>query len=127
VLTDVPLKYALTPYSVLPFPESNPKFVHFFDYIGWDSIANIKLLEDELEWKHPENRLARFDCALHSLVNYAHLKSLNISHDGVNLCNFVREKRMTREEAVLAERGIQNSVDKECDEIMERVGLRDFG
>lgn len=85
------------------------------------------MLEDELEWKRPENKLARFDCALHSLVNYASLKSFNISADGVNFCNFVREKRMTREEAVLAERDIQDSVDTECDEIRERVGLRDLG
>ena len=126
VLMDVPLKYALIPYSVLPFTESNPTFVHFFNYVAWDSIASIKLLEDELDWKRPENRLARFDCALHSLGNYAHLKSFNISNDGVSFCNFVREKRMTREEAALAERGIQDSVDKECDEIRKRVGLRDL-
>jgi len=125
VLMGVTPRYALRPIGLLPFSEDNPKFVHFFDYISWNSIRNMKLLEDELQWKRPTNNFFRFDCALHCLVNYAFLKTYGISHDGVNLCNFVREKKMTRGEAMSREQDIQNSVDKECKEIIQRIGLND--
>lgn len=122
----VPLRYALRPYSVLPFSESNPKFVHFFDYVAWDSIGNMKLLQDELQWKRPENKFFRFDCEVHCLANYGWSKTFKISCDGVNLCNFVREKKMTKEEALLAEQDIQNSLDEECKEVLKKVGLKDL-
>jgi len=126
MLMGVPVKYALKPIGLLPFSERNPRFVHFFDYIHWDSIRNIRSLEDELHWKHPEGTVSRFDCDLHCLVNYAFLRKYNISQDGVNLCNFVREKKMSREEAMRREREIQNSVNRECEDLIRRVGLDDF-
>jgi len=122
-----PLRYILRPHSVPFFSEKNPIFIHFFDFIPWDSINCIKILEDELNWKHPVDKVSRFDCSIHCLANYHYLKEYGISHDGVNLCNFVRENRMSRGEAQARERDVVDSTDKECQELLNVIGLKKFG
>jgi hypothetical protein len=119
-------RYALQPHTVPPFSETNPIFVHFFDYIPWDSISNIKILESELNWKHPENKVSRFDCLIHPLANYQYLKKYGISHDGINFCNYIRENRMSREEVLAKEQEVIDSVERECKELSVRVGLKSY-
>ncbi|MCK4828070.1 hypothetical protein KA005_70730 [bacterium] len=123
---DFPIKYAIRPYAIPPFTENNPEFIHFFDFIHWDSIKNIKILKDVLKWRHPINKVSRFDCLIHCLHNYEYLKKHGVSHDGVNFCNFIREKRLTREEAMARERDIVNSVDRECNEILIKIGMNNY-
>ena len=123
---DFPIKYALTPHSIPPFAEHDPKFVHFYDYIAWDSMENMRILKDELNWKHPIDRPSRFDCSIHCLHNYEYLRRYGISHDGVNFCNFIRDNKMSRKEGMAREDHIRNSVDGECRELIERVGLEHY-
>ena len=52
---DFPIKYAVQPNSILPFTENNPMFIHFFDFIAWNSIENIKILKNELQWNRSFN------------------------------------------------------------------------
>jgi hypothetical protein len=121
-----PLRFALSPMGIPPFSNENPKFIHFFDFLNWDSIRNIKLLEDELGWKHPEGKDSRFDCVIHSFVNIQYLKDHGITQDGVNLCNFIREGRMSREDALNREQDDVKSTEKECIELIEKMGLRGY-
>jgi hypothetical protein len=114
VFLQFPFRYAIRPNSVPPFSEKDPAFVHFFDYIPWDSIRNITLLKEILKWEHPGDRITRFDCGIHCLGNYDYLKRYGISHDGVNFCNFIRENRMSREEVMIRENEIINKINEEC-------------
>jgi len=123
----LPIRYALRPHSIPPFTERNPKFIFFYDYISWNSIKDIEnILKDKLDWKHPDGRDIRFDCLLHCLGNYNFLKTYNISSDGVNFCNFIREGKMTREEALVREENIRKSAKMECFEIIKTVGLKNY-
>lgn len=121
-----PYQHAFNPHSVPPFSVENPRFIHFFDYITWDSIKNIKLLEDELKWKHPVDKDSRFDCEIHCLSNYQFLKSRGITSDGANLCNFIREKKIDREVAMNIENHFIESVEIECNELINRFELKDY-
>lgn len=126
ILMNVPLRYALNPFATVPFTENNPKFIHFFDYINWDCIREIELLKNVLRWEHPENRESRFDCLLHSFGNHKSLQVNHISSDGVNYCNFIRENKITRQEAYFNEINIKDSVNRECEEIIKKIGLKNY-
>lgn len=126
LLLHFPIRYALKPHSIPPLSETNPKVVHFFDYIPWDAIRNVKILEDELDWKHPIDRESRFDCSIHHLANLQYLRRYGISHDGVNFCQFIRENKMSREEVMAKENNVLNSVDRECQELLDRIGLQNY-
>ena len=121
----VPLRYALSASKVIPFSQS-PKFIHFFDYVEWDSMDNVEILKKELGWNHPEGKEDRFDCLYHGLPNYYAYKVNKITADGVNYCNFIREKKLTREEALNKERTLQNRLFDECREIQNKVGLQKY-
>jgi hypothetical protein len=117
-----PLKYILNPFAVPPLTRENPRFIPFFDYITWDSIAHISLLESELGWKHPEGIESRFDCSLHCVGNLARLDTWGISADGINLCNFIRDGKLTREEALARESKIVSVLDEEYEDLLHRIG-----
>lgn len=119
----VPLTYAIDPTAIFPFPEKDPQFIHFFDYVTWDSVRGIKLLEKELNWKHPKDRLSRFDCLLHCFGNHHLLQLKQITDDGKTYSNFVRENKMHREEALALEDTIRKTVRDECKKIIKEVGL----
>ena len=118
-----PYRYALRPRYVPPFTETDPTFVHFFDYVPWDSMRGIETLKRELNWQHPAGRESRFDCLVHCLGNRQHLRTHGITADGANYCNFVREGKLTREAAMNGEKAVAESVEGEVEELLERVGL----
>jgi hypothetical protein len=119
----MPLRVAVRPRFVPPFTNEDPQFVHFFDYVEWDSVHSIQTLETELGWRHPPGVDSRFDCAVHCLGNFDHLRLWGISHDGVNFCNFVREGKMSRAEALAREATIASYVKRERAELIASVGL----
>lgn len=120
-----PLRHALNPISLPPYTMEDPKFIHFYDYIHWASIKNVDLLKKELGWKHPEGKDSRFDCELHCVGNIHHLRDFGISHDGLTFCKFIREGSMSREEAVIREAEVVNSVQDECKTLLENINLKD--
>lgn len=120
----VPLNYVFRPFRNVPFP-SNPRFVHFFDYVVWDTMKDANILKEELGWTHPPERSMRFDCDLHWFGNYEYLKQTKLSADGEVLCRFVREGKMPREQAVRQEQAIRDAVDEECLKVIRDLGVRD--
>jgi hypothetical protein len=116
-----PLKYALRPGSTPPMSRENPEFIHFYDYVQWDSLSNVNLLEQELGWKHPDGKDIRFDCRLHCVGNYNRLHKYGITSDGINLCNFIREGRMSREEAIQREHEMAAAVDREVQTLLKEI------
>lgn len=127
----VPLKFRFSSRGQIPLTEQNPKFVMFHDYVdflndtsGGNSPAeNIRVLKEELGWRHPENKESCFDCQIHWFGNYFHLQRNHISMDGAKFCKQVREGQLTREEALFKEKLIQESIPKECNRILKRIGL----
>jgi hypothetical protein len=116
-----PLRLALNPFKTPEFTEENPEFIPFYEYIQWDSMENTKLLKDELGWQHPPGRESRFDCSLHTLGNKYFYEQYGITQDGVNFCNFIREGKMNREDAIIKEREIIDSLEDEYQELMEKI------
>lgn len=121
-----PINYALRPHVVPPFDGLKVRFVHFFDYIEWDSINVIRTLEQELGWVHPEGRESRWDCALHCLGNYDCIMRTSVSIEGVNSCNFIREGKMKRDAALEKERDILDSISGECAALIGTLELKNF-
>jgi hypothetical protein len=121
-----PIRYILNPYGLMPFPESRPTVIHFFDYATWDPQAATDLLRQELGWEHPDGREARFDCRLYCFVEHRRLKLEGITDSGVIDCRLIREGRRTREEARAREEATCRRVVNECAELVEEVGLRDY-
>jgi len=116
-----PIRYVLNPFRTPPFTDENPKFIHFYDYVHWDSMRNVQLLEQEIGWKHPVGKDSRFDCTLHCVINLFYKKDYGISHDGLSFCNFVREGKMSRDEALAREHEAENSARKEYTALIERL------
>jgi len=123
---DFPYRYALKPHYVPPFTDKNPAFIHFFEYISWDSINNVEVLENELKWRHPEGRDSRFDCLVHCISNREHLVLHGITQDGATYCNFIREGKMDRATALKSEETTAASIDGEVRELLDRVGLKGY-
>jgi hypothetical protein len=117
-----PFSLVVKPFAVPEFSDENPTFIHFYDYVSWDSIKNVGLLETEVGWKHPVGRDTRFDCTLECISNLWYLKDYGISHVGVNLCNVVREGRMSREGALTREEEVKKTAQAEYDELIRKIG-----
>jgi len=121
-----PYRFAFRPHAIIPFENKTARFVHFFDYVDWNSIKNIELLKNELNWKHPVGQDARWDCKIHCLGNYAYLKMYTISGDGINACNFIRENKVNRESAMEKEIDLSKSVEHKCEELIRGIGLKNY-
>jgi hypothetical protein len=127
----VPLKFRFASRGQIPPTGQNPKFVMCHDYVdffnytgGGNSPAeNMRVLKEELGWRPPENKEHCFDCDIHWLDNYFHLQRNHISMDGAKFCKQIRKGQLTREEALIREGFIQESIPKECNRILKRIGL----
>ena len=116
-----PLRLVFNPVSIPAFTEKDPRFIHFFDYIQWDSMKNVRLLENELGWVHPEGIDSRFDCTLNCIGNVFYSKQYGITHDGIALSNFVREGKLSREEAMKRELLVKMASDEEYASLISRL------
>ena len=116
-----PAIYAVNPFSSVPTSDTEIQFVNFFEYIHWDSIENMKVLEEELGWKHPVDKDSRFDCQLHCVTNKKYLEKYGISHDGITFCNFIRDGKMSRKDAMRKEYEIITALENEYQELMEKI------
>jgi len=101
--------------------------IHLFDYIEWDRNQIKKAIIEELGWQKPPEKLSswRFDCHLHSLVNYCHKKAVGFNHDIDGLANMVRAGKMDRVEAMdLIEKGFDSGEWNEELQELTRNGLQ---
>jgi hypothetical protein len=119
----VPLSCVLNPYRLMPFPESSPAVVHYFDYASWDPVAKTGLLKEELGWRHPPGRESRFDCRLYAFVEHRHLTLHGITDSGAIDCLLVREGKISRDDALRRESATQERVVAECDELVRSLDL----
>lgn len=122
----VPIRYRFVPIKSVPFPKKGIRVINFYDYIEWDSIDKGSFLKEKLGWKSPGDHAHRFDCLLHCLGNHKWLKECGISTDGFNYSTMIRGNRMKREDALLIERAVEERLEKECLETIEKIGLKDY-
>lgn len=120
----VPLSCVLNPYGFMPFPASDPTIIHYFDYTSWEPGENTSLLEEKLGWRHPPGRDSRFDCLLYAFVEHRQLRLTGISDSGAIDCSFVREGKMTKEEALKRERATRERVVDECQALVDDLGVK---
>lgn len=76
--------------------------IHLYEYVEWDRNTIKQVITEELGWRKPPEKLSswRYDCSLHTLVNYCHKKAMGFNHGIDGLSNMVRAGKMTREEAM---------------------------
>lgn len=122
----VPIRYRFQPIGVVPFPKKGVRVIHFFNYISWDSINKTSLLKEKLGWRSPADREARFDCLLHCFGNHHWLQESGISQDGFTYCTMIRGNRMKREDALLKERALKETLEEECLDTIKKIGLEDY-
>lgn len=122
----IPKKYVFSIFNKVPFPKKKIKIVYLFDYIKYDPIKIIQTLEKEVKWKGAANKEDRFDCSLHHFVNHYFLQKLGISSDGYIYSNLIRNRNLTRSEALLKENDIRKTVEKECRNIINELDLKDY-
>ena len=122
-LMGAPWSSVVRPFKITPFTTEAPRFVFFYDYVSWDSIAHVDVLKRELNWRHPPDHDIRFDCQLHAFGNFERLRYYGITGDGLALCRYIREGKISREDALRRERRLLETVIPECREIMEDLGV----
>jgi hypothetical protein len=120
----VPLKYRII-LGDMPYLKG-VEHIFFYDYIEWDYIEKISLLEKELDYKYPSNRPHRHDCLLHCFTNYLFLQKTNISSDGLNFASMTRQKKISRDYAQEMEKNILKNIDNDCNKIINLVGLSNY-
>ena len=122
----VPFRYALFPNLGAGTSKKGPKMIHFYDYVDWDPVGDLVILERDLGWKHPPGRISRFDCSLSCLGNHAALQKGGITGNGIISCNLIREGLMRREEAFEKEQLAIHTAAEGCHKIVNEFGLNDF-
>jgi hypothetical protein len=130
----VPLKYRFRPRAHMhitnneTFPNkgtegNETRFINIYDYIEWDPLKTVSLLEEQIGWKHPSEREGRFDCLVHCMGNHKWLQECGVSSDGMIYSRLVSTNHMSREDAISRENNVKETVEKECLEIIEKLGL----
>jgi len=122
----VPFKNAIFPNLGSVVPKKGPQMIHFFDYIDWDPVEGIAVLERELRWKHPPDRISRFDCSMNCFGSYDAFQKGGISGNGLIACNLIREGFMNREEALEKEQLETHTLVEKCQSVINEMGLDDF-
>jgi hypothetical protein len=122
----VPGPQRYRPFVQIPFPKNTPIFLHFFQYIKWDTMNKVELLQRELNWSYPAERKSRFDCLVHCFGNFKDFFSTGVTADGFIMSSMVRDNRMNKEEFFTAERELVESLEEECQYIVKKVGLNNY-
>ena len=124
---NVPIKYLFIPVPFeIPFPIKGVRTIRFYDYVGYDLTKRVNLIRERLGWKSPSDQPHRFDCILHCFGNHHWLRESGISMDGFTYSRLIREKRMSREDALLSERRIEKILEGECFLVLEQIGLKAY-
>ena len=93
-----------SPYLQVSFQNKKTRTFYFYDYIPYDPINQIKILQEKAGWKAPSGRQAKMDCALHYISNFGDLKQTGITNSGFKLSVLVRNGLISREEAMMMEK-----------------------
>jgi hypothetical protein len=121
----VPLGQRFLPFGNVPFPRGTPHVVYYFQYVAWDSLDKVGLLQDRLGWRAPADQEQRFDCALHCLANHRWTQDTGISMDGYTYSTMVRDERIERKDVLRKEALIQETFWDECADVYREIGLED--
>jgi len=105
---------------------NEPTVIRFYDYVDWDVNEEVRILKEEPGWNHPEDKESRFDCTLHCFGNARFLQDNKISLDGTMLCNYIREGKISREEALAKELEIERTIQQECLEVVNQCGMKNY-
>ena len=120
----IPLRDAILPFKIIPFPKGAPQVIRFYDYIRWDSVRAIEFLKRELQWRHPPGKASRFDCRLHAFGNYQSLLTRGLTGDGFASCRLIRAGKIGRERAMREDQATAAATVSECLDVIDDLGLR---
>ncbi len=122
----------------LPFRECNPlvrwynwptdtvEVVHFYQFVPWNPYKSISIIKEQVGWKSPEGKDARFDCRVNCFLNYHWIREAGLSHDGFVRSAQLRWGMINKEKAIKDEEYIQNHVEEECKQMINELGLKNY-
>jgi len=111
------------PFLEVSFKNKKVQTIYFFDYVPYDPHNQIETLKTELEWKAPFDKETRWDCKLHCFPQYDFLRRTGITMDGFILANLVRNRLLTRADALEKEETMNKELIRECQETLEELGF----
>jgi hypothetical protein len=98
-----------------------------FFYIPWSEEEVVSRITSELDWDYPREYHStwRFDCRLGHMKDYMYLKTLGLTEKDDYYSKMVRERLMTREEALIR-LNIENVIPLgEIRELLKKAGIED--
>lgn len=101
--------------------------VDLFHYIQWNETEIINRIVKEIGWDYPHhlNTTWRFDCKIGHLKDYMYLTTLGITEKDDFYAKLVREKILSREQA-LARLEKENQIHMDIImEVLDQIGLSD--
>jgi len=76
-------------------------FIQLPDYIKWDIREIPHMLSEKLDWRHPPDvHESHFDCSLFPIKEYLKFKKYGLTQETIKNSRLIRERLMTREEAM---------------------------
>jgi hypothetical protein len=105
-------------------------FGPFWKYIKWDETELVSVIENELDWKKNPNIKStwRGDCDVAILKAYLYRKTLGFNDIDDGLSTLIRDKQISRAEALKRLRNEGSCSEEILKEIVENIGVnyRDF-
>ena len=102
--------------------------IDLFHYIPWEENVVLARIQDELDWRYPEELHStwRFDCRLSHLKDLMYSMSLGVTEKDDFYSKLVREAKMSREEALERLR-LENEVPVDIVEgIFQQLGIHNI-
>lgn len=100
--------------KIFPLPDYLPQ---------WNDEPIVETLQKEVGWSYPPNKLRRFDCQFYPMLLYWSQKKFNFNPLEMKYAALVREKVMTKEEALAKLSAIPPVKDEEIEPILAKLDL----
>ena len=101
--------------------------IDLFHYISWDEDMVLSRIREELGWESPQSLPStwRFDCRLSHLKDLMYLLSLGVTEKDDFYSKLIREKMITRKEALLRVEKENKLHQGIIDDLFHQLGIND--
>jgi len=115
------------PYSLGPrLFAPDKKFIDLYHYIPWKEKEVISRIKSELKWDSPQKFKSnwRFDCRIGHLKDLLYMKTIKMTEKDDLYSKMVREKIITRKEALSRLKDENKIYIDEIQELLNQVGIK---
>lgn len=105
------LEFMITRKKEKLIKKNNLEIIHpFYKYVRWEEKTIENVLFNELQWKLPEGAktTSRIGCEVDTLRQYLYYRILGYNDHNIDLSVMIRDKQISREEAIVKLQEAQN-------------------